>query len=326
MTGEWTWHGGNLTAAKRRFGGDHASWIDLSTGINPVPWPGVADVAIDWRRLPESSDLQRLEAVAARSFGLDAKHVCAVPGTEIGLRLTGRLIGGEARHIAPGYRTHGRMIAGSEPTGWDDLADQGGTIVLANPNNPDGRILEPAVLRALLDNRREGGWLLVDEAFVDFDPALSMVSHVSNNAPLLIFRSFGKFFGLAGVRLGFVLGPETFLAELRAMLGAWPVSAAAVTIGTAAYSDKNWITATRRRLPQQVAALDDMLARTGHRVMGDCPLFRLIEGDDANALFQRLARHGILGRPFANQSRWLRLGLPCDEAAIARLELAFNDG
>jgi len=325
VTDDWTWHGGNLAAAKRRFGTGDRPWIDLSTGINPVPWPGT-DRPIDWQRLPEADDLQALESAAASCFGVDPRHVCAVPGTEIGLRLAGRLIGGAAHHIVPSYRTHGEMVEASAPAGWDDLDDRGGTVILANPNNPDGRVIEPAALHALLGRRADNGWLFVDEAFADFDPALSLASSVTDDARLLIFRSFGKFFGLAGVRLGFVLGPEALLAELRALLGAWPVSAAAVAIGAAAYADAGWIAAARRSLPERAAALDAVLARAGYRATGCCPLFRLIDTNDAQGLFERLARHAILSRPFADQPRWLRLGLPASEAELARLAAALADG
>lgn len=324
MTEAWTWHGGNLAAAKHHFGGD--DWIDLSTGINPRPWPGANRIPIDWQRLPDRRALAELEAVAAAFFGADPRHVCAVPGTEIGLRLAGRLIGGEARHAAPSYRTHGEMIAGSLATADADLAAQGGTIILANPNNPDGRILAPEALDALLATRGDARWLLVDEAFADCDPSPSIAARIADDRRLLVFRSFGKFFGLAGVRLGFVLGPEPFLQDLRAILGAWPLSAAAIAIGTAAYADTDWIAAARRRLPGQAAALDAILTGAGYQPQGACPLFRLIETEAAPALFDRLARRAILTRPFAEQPHWLRLGLPADAEALARLRTALADG
>jgi cobalamin biosynthetic protein CobC len=325
MTGEWTWHGGNLAAAKQRFGGDRP-WIDLSTGINPLPWPGATSLEIDWQRLPEACDIARLETVAAAHFGVDARHVCAVPGTEIGLRLAGRMIGGGARHVAPSYRTHGEMFVQSAAISRHNMSDHPGTIILANPNNPDGHILEPVMLRRMLDHRDDKDWLLVDEAYADCDPAFSIAADVTTNARLIVFRSFGKLFGLAGVRLGFVLGPNLFLAALRAALGAWPVSAAAVAIGTAAYADTRWITETRRHLIARSAALDNLLAEAGYSPMGGCPLFRLIETDDAPMLFERLARHAILTRPFTEQPRWLRLGLPPSDAARERLRIALADG
>ena len=322
MNDTWTWHGGGIEAAKRHFGGD--DWIDLSTGINPQPWPGAAGIAFDWRRLPETEHLARLERVGADYFGVDPRHVCAAPGSEIGLRLVGALIGGAARHVTPGYRTHGEMISGSAPTGWNEAHDAEGNLILANPNNPDGRSIPADALRAMLGRR--DGWLLVDEAFADVDPAQSVAASVADHQRLIVFRSFGKFFGLAGVRLGFVLAPQAIVAALRGRLGAWPLSEAAIAIGTAAYADTGWIEARRRRLPAEAAALDAMLARHGYRAAGACPLFRLIEADDGRALFERLAQRAILTRPFAEQPGWLRLGLPADAAALARLDAALCDG
>lgn len=322
MNDPWTWHGGGLDAAKRRFG--DGDWIDLSTGINPHPWPGAAAMAFDWRRLPEPEHLARLEHVAAGYFGVDPHHVCAVPGSEIGLRLVGALIGGGACHVVPGYRTHGAVVAGSVATRWADMRDEDGNLILANPNNPDGRVMAADAVRALLERRT--GWLLVDEAFADTDPALSVAASVADDRRLIVFRSFGKYFGLAGVRLGFVLAPQAIVAALRKRLGAWPLSEAAIAIGTAAYADAGWIQATRRRLPGEAAALDAMLARHGYRPVGACPLFRLIEAEDGRALFERLARRAILTRPFAEQPRWLRLGLPADAAALDRLDAALGRG
>jgi cobalamin biosynthetic protein CobC len=323
MNEPWTWHGGGLVAAQRHFGGD--DWIDLSTGINPHPWPGAAKMDFDWKRLPDLKALAALEAAAASCFGTDPRHVCAVPGSEIGLRLVGALIGGAAQHVVPGYRTHDAMIAGSAASLFDAIHD-GGTLILANPNNPDGRLIGHDAMQALLRRRGANGWLLVDEAFADADPAVSMAAAVGNDQRLIVFRSFGKFFGLAGVRLGFVIAPQAIVTALREKLGAWPLSAAAIAIGINAYTDQDWIAATHERLPREAAALDATLVRHGYRPIGACPLFRLMEADDAHVLFERLARRAILTRPFADQPRWLRIGLPADAVALARIDAALADG
>ncbi len=324
MSAAWHWHGGALDAAKAHFGTGGQPWLDLSTGINPSPWPDADLMPIDWQRLPERSALEALEEAAADYFGLAPRHVCAVPGTEIGMRLIGGMIGGPARHVAPGYRTHGEMIAGSVPVGWSEAMDTSGTLILANPNNPDGRRVHCDDLGKLLARRDGDRWLLMDEAFADADPAGSMADAVRDERPLVIFRSFGKFFGLAGVRLGFVLGPEKLLTSLRQLLGAWPLSAAAVAIGTAAYRDRRWIADTRTQLRRAAAALDILLTRHGYRPMGECALFRLIETPDAAALFERLACQAILTRPFSGQPRWLRIGLPPHAAALDRLHAALG--
>lgn len=326
MSDPWTWHGGGLESAKRHFGDSGRPWLDLSTGINPHPWPGTADLAINWQRLPEPEALADLESSAADFFGVAARNVCAVPGTEVGLRLVGKMLGGPAEYLTPAYRTHSEMIAGAAPLDFEELGRHSGTLILANPNNPDGRTTEPSTLLSLLDSRAEDAWLLLDEAFADARPEYSLAAQIDDARRLVIFRSFGKFFGLAGVRLGFVLGPASVIEPLRAMLGAWPVSGGAITIGTAAYHDQNWIEAIRGRLRDEAEALDAMLARLGHKAIGGCPLFRLIEIEPAKPFFERLARQSILTRPFADHPRWLRIGLPSNSDALIRLEAALADG
>lgn len=324
----FSFHGGRLTDAMAQFGMGDAPWIDLSTGINPHGWPGADNLAMDWQALPDAGALDDLEAAAAAHFGTDRAHVCAVPGTEIGLRMLGDILPGPAIHAQPSYRTHGEMIPHSRPVALTDLTRaEEATIILANPNNPDGRITSSATLLGWLEARRgERTWLVVDEAFADATPEISLAAHVDGEQRLIIFRSFGKFFGLAGVRLGFVLGPRALIAQYRQRLGSWPLSAAALAIGTAAYRDADWIAAMRIGLRERAAALDAVLARRGFSAVGDCPLFRLIETADAAALFERLAGRAILTRPFDYDSRWLRLGLPADREGLDRLDMALADG
>lgn len=325
MTARWTWHGGGLSAARAHFGG--TDWLDLSTGINPHAWPGAAAVEVDWRPLPDERALRELEQAAAAHFGCDPDHVCAVPGTETGLRLIGNLLPGPAFHLAPAYRTHGEMIAGSTPLPMERLGEaDGASLILANPNNPDGRLLDRDDVLDTLDRRGRSGWLVIDEAFADCHPEQGIAAHVEDTARLLVFRSFGKFFGLAGLRLGFMVGPRAVIDALRHKLGAWPVSAAAIAIGTAAYRDGEWIAAMRERLRHEADDLDAVLRAAGFSPLGACPLFRLIDCGDATALFERLARQAILTRPFDHSPGWLRLGLPGGAAARDRLRSALADG
>lgn len=316
MTQPWTRHGGALEQARDAFGG--VDWIDLSTGINPDPWPHAQTIAIDWARLPGENALTELEAAAAAHFGVDPTFVCALPGTEIGLRLIGDLLPGPARYGWPAYRTHAEMFAQSTAASPDASSDD--VLILANPNNPDGLVVTREAVTA------RSGWTVIDEAFADADPSISLARHVADGARLAIFRSFGKFFGLAGVRLGFVVAPPALIAAYRAKIGAWPVSAAALAIGTAAYRDRGWVASTRDGLKSRAAALDAVLMRAGFVAHGTCPLFRLIEVEDAAALFERLARAAILTRPFDYNPRWLRIGLPRDAEASARLEDALVHG
>ncbi len=310
---EWTIHGGRISAARARWPEAPAPWIDLSTGINPHRWPVERAGPIDWHRLPDAQALQGLEAAAAETFGVAAARVCATPGSEIALRLLGTLdLPRPHRFVAPGYRTHADVFAESEAVDPADIATvKDGSLLLARPANP------------------QGSWcalpagdvcLIVDEAFADAQPERSILPHPD----AIVLRSFGKFFGLAGVRLGFVVAPERVLALLRRRLGNWPVSAAAIAIGTAAYQDRTWADAMRRRLPADRDALDRVLIRHGLVPEGDCLLFRLVRTREAPAIFERLAQRGLLVRPFDHAPDWLRFGLPGSAETLDRLDHALG--
>ncbi|WP_346015413.1 aminotransferase class I/II-fold pyridoxal phosphate-dependent enzyme [Sphingomonas sp. GC_Shp_1] len=322
-------HGGRLDEAGRRFPAAPLPWLDLSTGINPWPWDG-ATAAIDLRRLPSPDELAALERAAAESFGVGSTAIAALPGSEIGLRLLAPAGVPAPYHVvAPGYRTHAEALPGARaitPAELDAAAETGGTILLANPNNPDGRTIAPERLLALAATlATRGGWLVIDEAFADAAPPCSILPHLHGDEPVVVMRSFGKFFGLAGVRLGFACGHPTMVEAIRARLGSWPISATAIAVGTAAYRDRAWAATMRAGLVDAVAGLDAMLHSHGFDPVGDSPLFRLIATDDAATLFMRLASAGILTRRFDYASGWLRLGLPDGPAALARLDAALRD-
>lgn len=321
MTELFTHHGGSLAAAVQHFGGGFRDWLDLSTGINPVPWQG--QVEIDWHPLPAAQDLAELEAAAAQHFGVAPQFCCAVPGSEMALRLMGQWLGRGAYHW-PSYRTH----ASAFPEGAaGDINSGTAALLLANPNNPDGRIVARDDLRDWHDRlMRRDGWLVVDEAFADAAPQFSVSSKVGQWPRLITLRSFGKFFGLAGLRLGFVLAPPEVTAMLRAILGDWPLSAGAIAMGRAAYQDAAWIAQARRDLAQRATQMDRLLAGHGLKTRGACPHFRLIEDDAAQTLFNTLAQAHILSRPFDYAPHWLRLGIPARDEDFERLDKVLADG
>ncbi|MBN3535702.1 aminotransferase class I/II-fold pyridoxal phosphate-dependent enzyme [Sphingomonas pseudosanguinis] len=320
-----TYHGGRIDAAKALFPNAPAPWLDLSTGINPVAWTPPEGLAVDAAPLPDRSALARLEALAAAHFGVAAERVAAVPGSEMALRLLPML--GVLQPIVavrPSYGTHGAVASTRvDQSALDDWVGQAGSLLAANPNNPDGvhRSLEQLV-RLAAAQERAGGWLILDEAFADAMPGRGF----DGGEQVVLLRSFGKFFGLAGVRLGFVIAPPEILTRLRALLGDWPVSAQAIVWGSAAYADSAWIAATRIALRERAAAMDEVLARHGLTARGACPLFRMVETLDAAAIFQRLATAGILVRPFADAPERLRFGVPAATADLERLDRALRHG
>jgi cobalamin biosynthetic protein CobC len=252
--------------------------------------------------------------------------VAAIPGAESGLRLLPRSTG--ARSVAilsPTYGGHAEAwqaagrdvhIAGALETLPDTAA-----LVIVNPNNPDGRAMPADSVAQLAEKTR---LLIVDESFVEIAPQLS-VAGLANDR-LIVLRSFGKFFGLAGVRLGFIIAGPKIIAQVRAAFGDWPVSAEAIAAGTAAYADPGWMQATRARLRQDSERLDHMLEQAGLEILGGTSLFRLCTSPRAKLWFEHLARHGLLVRPFGQQPNWLRFGLPGTEAGWSRLQAALQQG
>ncbi|MEW9856360.1 aminotransferase class I/II-fold pyridoxal phosphate-dependent enzyme [Novosphingobium sp. M1R2S20] len=312
-----TFHGGRLSDACARFGGAQADWLDLSTGINPSAWEPSSGGELDWRALPDPSTLAELERTAATYFGVDPSLCLAVPGSEAGLRALGQILQLPGVPQPLCYSTHVQAFA--KPS----LAGEPTVRVLGNPNNPDGALVprEP-LLDVLKAQEAAGGWLLVDEAFADCNPAWSIADEVAEHRRLIVTRSFGKFFGLAGVRLGFVLGPSQLLTRLRHLQGEWPLCAAAIRFGTDAYADAPWIARARANLFVAAQRLDAVLTRRGLASRGECPLFRLGTVPCANHLFEALAQQQILTRPFTGHPHLLRFGLPGSAAALARLDAA----
>jgi cobalamin biosynthetic protein CobC len=315
-------HGGNLDAALQRFGGHARDWIDLSTGINRQPYPVGELPATCWSALPSRSGIQSLHRAAQQAYGTDAP-ILATNGAQAAIQSLPHLASrGSARILYPTYNEYAAVLsaAGWEVTETSDLDALAGAelAVLANPNNPDGRRYEPSQLLALLPRV---GRLVVDESFADAVPDLSLAPKAGQPG-LLILRSFGKFFGLAGLRLGFIIGGEADIAALAAMAGPWPVSGAAIEIGSRALRDREWAEATSARLARDSLRLDAQMTPLRWTLVGGTPLFRLYETGDAKLAQERLARAQIWSRIFPHQTGWLRLGLPGSETEWARLSAA----
>ena len=322
-------HGGDLGAARQLFPAAPEPFIDLSTGINPFPYPLPPLGPALFARLPEPAAIERLAAIAAAAYGApSAAHAVAAAGVQALLPHVFALAApGRAAVLAPTYAEHARVAAltGHQVRDVARIADLAGADlgILVNPNNPDGRIIARPDLLALADTLAPG-LLVVDEAFMDVAPADTGLASDAGRANLVVLRSFGKFFGLAGVRLGFALAAPPIAARLRAVLGPWAVSGPALAVGTAALADAAWIAATRARLAVAARRLDDLLGTAGLQVAGGTALFRLVHAPDAAQVFDQLGRAGIFVRRFAEQPGWLRFGLPGDEAAWQRLAAALG--
>jgi cobalamin biosynthetic protein CobC len=321
-------HGGNLAEARRLFPQAPEPWLDLSAAASPHTYP-IADLSTEvFARLPEDEDLRRLEAAAANFYDADASCIVAAPGTQALIQWLPQLIpAGRVRILGFTYSEHARSW-GREGADvrtcarLDELADTDVAVVV-NPNNPDGRLLAATDLRDLTAHlAKRDGFLIIDEAFIDFLPRdASLVSAVPP-AGAIVLRSFGKVFGFPGLRLGFAIAPPDFRKKLRVALGPWPVSSAAIAIGRKAFGDSAWLDATRARLAADAAKLEAALAEAGFKPAGGTPLFRLAQHPDAAATFDRLGRAGIWARRFTERPDWLRFSIPRDDAQVIRLAAA----
>ena len=314
-------HGGDLDRAMARWGGAREDWLDLSTGINPraPALPLLPPHA--WTALPTRAEMAGLAEAAARAYG--APRALPLAGASQAIGLIPRLSApGRARVLGPTYGEHAATLRAA---GWQveevpGLADLEGAdlAVAVNPNNPDGRRHAPEALMALA---ARVGRLVVDESFADPHPELSVAALV-DEAPLVVQRSFGKFYGLAGLRLGFAVASREVLAAMADIAGPWPVAGPAIHAGAAILAGEGWRRAETARLRAQAARLEALGRSAGWGVIGGCALFVTFRVPDGTQ--ERLAQRRIWSRTFPDAPGWLRLGLPGEgwerlEAAVRGL-------
>ncbi|QAY84974.1 threonine-phosphate decarboxylase CobD [Pseudomonas arsenicoxydans] len=318
-------HGGRLRKAALEYGIAEADWLDLSSGLAPWPFP-IPEIPLRaWARLPETDD--GLEQAACDYYG--TTQVLPVAGSQMAIQLLPRLRrAGKVGVLSPSYAEHaeawrrnGYIVREVLEQEVDFYLDSLDVLVVVNPNNPTGLSLTPSRLldwHARLASR--GGWLVVDEAFMDNTPMLSLAPF-THHVGLIVLRSFGKFFGLAGVRLGFVLAERKLLKLLAEQVGPWAVSGPTRVVGQACLLDTEGHARQRLRSEAASERLALLLEQHGLQPQGGCALFQWLITERAEVLHDFMARRGILLRLFAHNSS-LRFGLPGDEADWQRLEQA----
>lgn len=335
-------HGGRRRAAAQRYGIPEADWLDLSTGINPQAYPVPLLPPEVWNRLPEDDD--GLAGIAAAAYGA-VGELLPLAGSQAAIQTLPRLFA--PRRVAvlqPSYAEHrhhwqaaGHAVQGFAADALEQVASAVDVVVLCNPNNPDGHRFAPvALLAAAAQLQTRGGHLVVDEAFVDAWPAASVIAHAGTKAPnLIVLRSLGKFYGLAGARVGFVAAVAPLREALRQAGGPWPVAGPARWVASAALADLAWRDATCHRLLADSARLAGLLSETltdrlaetpGGAVPVENPLFVWLPTPAAGVLAERLAGRGILVRHFASADCCgLRFGLPGPSTDWQRLAAALKD-
>nr|WP_295978112.1 threonine-phosphate decarboxylase CobD [uncultured Agrobacterium sp.] len=326
-------HGGNLGKARLTFPDAPEPWIDLSTGINPHSYPHSPVPASAFARLPEPGAAEELKQLAAAHFGApSARHVALSPGTQMLMPLLAQiaLVRGakSGAVLSPAYAEHARTarMAGLTMAEVENIHDLSAYdyAVVVNPNNPDGRVADRESLLSLAGfMRRKDGLLVVDEAFIETGHAETLANATDQNA-LVVLRSFGKFYGMAGVRLGFAIAHPDVAAELEARLGPWAISGPALHIASEALADREWQSSMRLRLSQEARRMNALLEKARLKIAGGASLFTLVRDHRASELFGHLGRRGILVRIFDERPNDMRFGLPGSEAEWQRLDEALS--
>ena len=322
-------HGGALDEARLRHPFAPEPWIDLSTGVNPFPYPLPPIPPESWARLPFArEDFELRQAAAVRYGAAGPENIAAAPGTQALIQIIPRLISPtRVAVLSPTYTEHGvawkrEGHAVLEVETLPEALADANAIIVVNPNNPTGRTFPvEELVRTAHDLDRRRGFLVVDEAFMDvIEPSLSVIPALPPST--VVLRSFGKMYGLAGVRLGFGVADRRIAKHLRDLLGPWAVPGPAIAVGRTALADDAWLAQTRRRLALDAERFDAILGRAGCQALGGTPLFRLAAHPFAEALAEKLGESGILVRRFSYEPTWLRFGIPGCEEAWRRLELA----
>ena len=301
-------HGGGLDAAIAQYGGARSDWVDLSTGINPVPYP-IKDIPQEaWTALPDQAAMDAL-LQAARQFWCvpgDASIIATHGASALIARMPDIARSQGAYIPTPTYNEHAAAFHARAPK-MDQTDPQHDTHIFVHPNNPDGRFWTR-------DETNSAKLTIIDESFCDIAPNQSHI-HRCDQPGTIILKSFGKFWGLAGLRLGFAIGngldtKSDATPTVSELLGPWSVAGPALDIGAKALSDHQWAETTRLRLTNDAKRLDVLVQSNGGKVVGGTPLFRLYDVGDAAAWQDKLAKGHVWSRIFPYSKTWLRLGLP----------------
>lgn len=328
-------HGGNIDSASKQWGIAREKWLDLSTGVSPRAWQPPTELPEHiLRAMPyPSEDLLN----AARRYYNNARPL-ALPGSQAAIQLLPQCFT-NARVLMPSlcYAEHAHhwqahdchYFKQAEPGALARAMQQHqpDVLLLVNPCNPCGfRYSRQTLLDLLAQQAARGGYLIVDEAFADTDPSESIAD--VQHQRLIVLRSIGKFFGLAGLRLGFVLAADAMRQQLAELLGPWPVSGVSEYWGALALEDQQWQSEQRLRIQAWSHAQEQLLvdALGEDFVLRNSGLFisARVSQERVEAVYQQCAAQGILLRRFSEDPELLRLGL-CSAEDLPRLAAALQN-
>ncbi len=295
-------HGGRILAASEKYSIPLKDWIDLSTGLNPNGWPVPYVPAAVWQSLPEDDD--GLQTAACQYYGCDA--CLPVAGSQAAIQILPMLRSySKVGVISPTYAEHehnwkqrGHDVVQLTEVDVDKHIEQLDVLVVINPNNPTGKEISSKKLLSWHQKFSiKGGWLIVDEAFMDATPENSLLT-AGIKPGLIILRSLGKFFGLAGIRCGFVIADKELLQLIATKLGPWALTGPTRYIAKQALLDKAWQKQVCEDLTNSSARLFHILNEAGLKPTGSNALFQWLSHPDAEHIYEVCAKQGILIRYF----------------------------
>lgn len=305
-------HGGQLIKASQKYGIPLEDWLDLSTGINPVSYPVKNIPASVLNQLPENDD----RLIHAAKAYYKTQNVLTVSGSQWAIEQLPFLFPiSRVGVINPSYYEHalqwqkaGHQIIEIIEGEVDNCLSDIDILIIINPNNPTGKFFSKKQLLSWHDSlQKKGGTLIIDEAFMDITPNKSLVSDNMLES-LIILRSIGKFFGLAGIRIGFVIAEPKFLLRLKKCQGLWAISNTSAWIAEQALRDLVWQKKMRLQLPVMRKKTVKWLESIGLRVSCATDLFIYVQTEEAEKIYLSLAKLGVLVRYFEEDNS-LRFGL-----------------
>ena len=310
-------HGGGLDVAISKYGGTREQWIDLSTGINPSSYTIPKIPKHFWNSLPDSKAQKELLIQAGEFWDVpNNSDIMAASGVSQLIAVLPNLLPvNRVRIISPTYNEH---AAAFRSNGWE-VGDAGNVQVIVNPNNPDGHYHSISE-----EDTKNFELNIIDESFCDISPDKSLI-HLAKQNNVIILKGLGKFWGLAGLRLGFAIASPKLIETIISHVGPWSISGPAQFIGKAALSDNNWIHNTRIRLKKDSVRLDKLISSNNIKPIGGTDLFRLYKTTNAQKIHDKLAQNFIWSRVFPYSENWLRLGIPGDQSAWERLAKALEE-
>ena len=322
-------HGGNVWLAEETYGVQQEQILDFSANINPLgPSPKAITAlqrSVDQIRHYPEPQARALRGELAKVTGVPEELLILGNGAAELIYALGRVLKPKRvllptptfSEYAEGFTEVVPVFLPLNPVNdfallaeaIEPVVQRGDLLIICNPNNPTGQLVDQQQLRALLDKVGQlGANLLIDEAFMDFvEPEQSLLKEIQHHPHLLILRSLTKFFAIPGLRLGYLAASTKVVESLHKVLPPWRVNHLAQVAGVASLQDQTYIQQTLELVDQQRAMLFSALAGIpGLRPLAPAANFILVDchasGITAREIQNYLGPRGILIRLCANFS------------------------